>query len=209
MFKKLFCEPSLEMLLTGIEDNEPFDTLELIYIVVLVLAVIMVVNSFYKVKKSVKIQKGLETKIAGLKEEIENINSERDILVGEYKAILDKYDHVKKKKDKLHKLAYNDSLTDLPNRIAIQEVIDSAFATVRKDEKFILMHIDLDNFKIVNDTLGHTYGDELILDVSHRIREAIDENDTLARYGSDEFLIFSQNIDDVGEYEDKVKKIQK
>ena len=209
MFTKLLFRPSLCMLVGSVSNKEPLETIEIVYIIVLGLAAIMVANSFMKVKKSIKIQKGLEAKIDKLKEEIENINSERDILVGEYKSILDKYDHTKKKKDKLHKLAYNDSLTDLPNRIAIQEVIDSAFATVRKDEKFILMHIDLDNFKIVNDTLGHTYGDELILDVSHRIKEAIDENDTLARYGSDEFLIFSQNIEDIGEYEEKVKKIKK
>ena len=83
--------------------------------------------------------------------------------MGEYKALLDKYNVLKKKRDKLHKMAYNDSLTDLPNKVALHEVIDSAFATLRKEEKFILMHIDLDNFKIVNDTLGHSYGDELIL----------------------------------------------
>ncbi|MBE5935130.1 MAG: EAL domain-containing protein [Lachnospiraceae bacterium] len=209
MITKFFMKQGYGILASGIQNSDRLESLEIVYIVVLLVAVAMVGHAFFKIKKSVKIQKGLETKIATLQEEIDNINSERDILVGEYKSILDKYDATKKKKDKLHKLAYNDSLTDLPNRIALQEVIDSAFATVRKDEKFILMHIDLDNFKIVNDTLGHTFGDELILDVSHRIKEAIDENDTLARYGSDEFLIFSQNIADIGEYEEKVKKIKK
>lgn len=203
MFMKLFLKQNYGMLSLN------SDLLDTIYVVVLFLAVILVINSYLKLKKSFKKVKELEGKVENLSEEIENITSERDILVGEYKLALDKYDAAKKKKDVLHKLAYNDSLTDLPNKIALQEVIDSAFATLRKDEKFILMHIDLDNFKIVNDTLGHTYGDELILDVSHRIREAIDENDILARYGSDEFLIFSQNIEDIGEYENKVKKIKK
>ena len=189
--------------------NAGLQLIDTIYLVVLFLVVFIVINAFFKLKKSVKKERELEEKISLLNEEIENITSERDVLVVEYKSILDRYDKVKKKKDKFHKLAYNDSLTDLPNKIALQEVIDSVFATIRKDEKFILMHIDLDNFKIVNDTLGHTFGDELILDVSHRIKEAIDENDILARYGSDEFLVFSQNIEDVGQYEEKVKKIKK
>ena len=169
MFMKLLIKNNYNILASVLGNEKNLEPIELAYIVVLFVAAVLVINSFFKVKKSVKIQKGLETKIEALKEEIENINSERDILVGEYKSILDKYDHAKKKKDKLHKLAYSDSLTDLPNRVALQEVIDSAFATLRKEEKFILMHIELDNFKIVNDTLGHAYGDELILDVSHRI----------------------------------------
>lgn len=160
-------------------------------------------------KKVNNSEKKAKKNMVRVQEELDNTISERDVLMVEYKSLMDKYDATKKKKDRLHKMAYSDSLTDLPNKVALQEVIDSAFATLRKEEKFILMHIDLDNFKIVNDTLGHAYGDELILDVSHRIKEAIDENDTLARYGSDEFLIFSQNISDIGEYEEKVKKVQK
>ena len=185
------------------------NSLDKILLVVLLLLIIALLYMFLLVKKAYKLEKKNGKNVAKLKEEIENTVSERDVLMGEYKALLDKYNVLKKKRDKLHKMAYNDSLTDLPNKVALHEVIDSAFATLRKEEKFILMHIDLDNFKIVNDTLGHSYGDELILDVSHRIKEAIDENDTLARYGSDEFLIFSQNIDDIGEYEEKVKKVQK
>ena len=183
-----------------------FDKILLVVLFVLIIVIIYLVVMYRNV---CKLEKKNGKSVAKIKEELDNTISERDVLMGEYKSLLDRFDVMKKAKDKLHKMAYNDSLTDLPNKVALHEVIDSAFATLRKEEKFILMHIDLDNFKIVNDTLGHSYGDELILDVSHRIKEAIDENDTLARYGSDEFLIFSQNIDDIGEYEEKVKKVQK
>ena len=128
MFMKLFIGQNYGLL--GFNS----DLMDTIYVVVLFLAVILVINSYLKLKKSFKRVKELEGKVENLFKEIENVTSERDILVGEYKLALDKYDAAKKKKDVLHKLAYNDSLTDLPNKIALQEVIDSAFATLRKDE---------------------------------------------------------------------------
>ena len=81
--------------------------------------------------------------------------------------------------------------------------------TLRKEEVVAVMYIDLDNFKNINDVLGHSYGDELLIDVTHRLKQAIDENDYLARFGGDEFIVLSQNIGDIGLYEEKIRKIQK
>lgn len=120
-----------------------------------------------------------------------------------------KYEELKRSKEKIKKLAYTDYLTELPNRLAFTEMLDSVMLTLRNEEVVALMDVDLDNFKNINDTLGHSYGDELLIDVTHRLKQAIDENDYLARVGGDEFLILTQNLDDIGEYEAKVKKIQK
>ena len=54
------------------------------------------------------------------------------------------------------------------------------------------MDIDLDNFKNINDTLGHSYGDELLIDVTHRLKQVLGENDYLARIGGDEFVILTE-----------------
>lgn len=210
MFEKIFfLKQNYGVYKAVLASNMVLNALDKILLVVLFVMCLCIVYLITLCKKSTKSEQRLKKSTAKIQEELENAISERDVLMGEHRVLMDKYDSIKKTKDRLHKMAYSDSLTDLPNKVALHEVIESAYATLRKEEKFILMHIDLDNFKIVNDTLGHAYGDELILDVSHRIKEAIDENDTLARYGSDEFLIFSQNISDIGEYEEKVKKVQK
>ena len=120
-----------------------------------------------------------------------------------------KYEELKRSREKIKKLAYSDYLTELPNRIALIEMLDNVMLTRRSEEVIMIMDIDIDNFKHINDTLGHSYGDELLIDVTHRLKQAIDSNDYLARIGGDEFMIVTQNLEDIGEYEAKVKKIQK
>jgi polar amino acid transport system substrate-binding protein len=123
--------------------------------------------------------------------------------------LVTKYDELKQSKEKIKKLAYTDYLTELPNRLAFTEMLDSVMLTLRNEEIIAVMDVDLDNFKHINDTLGHSYGDELLIDVTHRLKQAIDENDFLARIGDDEFMILTQNIKDLGEYESKIKKLQR
>ena len=121
-----------------------------------------------------------------------------------------RYEELKRSKEQIKKLAYSDYLTELPNHLAFTEMLDSVMLTIRNEEVIAIMNVDIDNFKTINDTLGHSYGDELLIDVTHRLKQAIDEdNDYLARVGSDEFAIISQNLIDIGEYEAKIKKIQK
>ena len=120
-----------------------------------------------------------------------------------------KYDELKRSKEKMQKLAYSDYLTELPNRLAFTEVLDGVMLTLRNEEVIAIMNVDIDNFKTINDTLGHSYGDELLIDVTHRLKQAMDDNDYLARYSGDEFVVLTQNLTDIGEYEAKIKKIQK
>lgn len=127
----------------------------------------------------------------------------------EKKQLSVKYDELKRSKEKVNKLAYSDYLTELPNRIAFTEMLDSVMLTLRNEEVIALMDVDIDNFKNINDTLGHSYGDELLIDVTHRLKQAVGPDDYIARVGGDEFAILSQNITDIGEYESKIKKIQK
>ncbi len=120
-----------------------------------------------------------------------------------------KYDELKRSKDKMQKIAYTDYLTELPNRLSLTEMLDRVMLTLRNEEVIAIMNVDIDNFKVINDTLGHSYGDELLIDVTHRLKQAMDDNDYLARSGGDEYLVLTQNLTDIGEYEAKIKKIQK
>ncbi|MBA2484021.1 MAG: EAL domain-containing protein [Nitrosomonas sp.] len=89
-----------------------------------------------------------------------------------------------------------DMLTGLPNRFLFQDRLKHAIEqTQRSGKKIALMFLDLDNFKSVNDALGHLVGDELLVQVSHRIKQNIRESDTVARLGGDEFTIIIEQVD--------------
>jgi len=91
----------------------------------------------------------------------------------------------------LHHIAYHDSLTDLPNRNCFQERLRVAVEHSRQDRRFsfAVMYLDLDRFKLVNDGLGHTAGDELLKDVARRLSDCVRPRDLVARLGGDEFAI--------------------
>lgn len=120
-----------------------------------------------------------------------------------------KYDELKRSEERNKKLAYVDYLTDLPNRISFTEKLDQIMANIQKEEVIAVMYIDLDNFKNINDVLGHSYGDELLIDVTDRMKQVLNQNDYFARFGGDEFMVLTQNIQSTEVYEEKIRKIQK
>ena len=90
--------------------------------------------------------------------------------------------------------ATRDALTDLPNRLALQDGLEEAIlAAEREGRPLALLFIDLDRFKAINDTLGHTSGDEMLRQVALRLKERVRETDVVARLGGDEFIVIMQN----------------
>jgi PAS domain S-box-containing protein len=98
---------------------------------------------------------------------------------------------------RIQHLAYHDNLTGLPNRSLLQDRLAHSIAHAeRSDRKVGVLFIDLDNFKNINDTLGHDVGDELLRQVSRRLSECIRLEDTIARQGGDEFIILLDSLDE-------------
>ena len=98
---------------------------------------------------------------------------------------------------RIQHLAYHDNLTGLPNRSLLQDRLARSIARAeRAGRKVAVLFIDLDNFKNINDTLGHDVGDELLRHVSRRLSECVRIEDTIARQGGDEFIVLLDNLDD-------------
>jgi len=110
-------------------------------------------------------------------------------------AIYTNLEEIIEMEEKADFLAYHDSLTKLPNRAqAERELTDILELAKLNSEKVALFFIDLDRFKVINDTLGHHIGDGMLIELSRRIRKIISESDMLARFGGDEFVVI-MNID--------------
>jgi diguanylate cyclase (GGDEF)-like protein/PAS domain S-box-containing protein len=92
--------------------------------------------------------------------------------------------------DRIQFLAYFDSLTKLPNRALVHERLTRAIAVAKRErQKLGVLHLDIDSFKVINDCLGHSRGDELLQSIARRLQSCAREEDTVARLGGDEFLI--------------------
>jgi diguanylate cyclase (GGDEF)-like protein len=92
-------------------------------------------------------------------------------------------------------LARHDALTDLPNRAYVREQVDKVGARIQRKENVAVLCLDLDHFKAVNDTLGHSVGDQVLVEVATRLRRCARENDVVARLGGDEFAVIAVALD--------------
>ena len=105
-------------------------------------------------------------------------------------------------------LAHYDALTDLPNRVLFRERIERELRRASRGKQFALLYIDVDEFKGINDSLGHHVGDELLKAVAARIRGCIRETDDVARLGGDEFAVIQTDIENVDEVVEFVTRLQ-
>ncbi|MBB5693370.1 putative bifunctional diguanylate cyclase/phosphodiesterase [Muricoccus pecuniae] len=104
--------------------------------------------------------------------------------------------------ERLRWLANFDALTGLPNRALLGDRLDLAFATARRDGTgLVVLALDLDHFKEVNDTLGHAMGDEVLRVVASRLRSCLRTTDTLARTGGDEFVLVAPGLEEPAQLE--------
>jgi len=107
----------------------------------------------------------------------------------------------KEHQNALEKMAHFDALTNLPNRFLLSDRISQAIHSIqRTDEMSAIMFVDLDGFKLVNDTYGHQAGDYLLKTLANRLSNSIREGDTVARIGGDEFVVVISSTKDVHEF---------
>jgi diguanylate cyclase (GGDEF)-like protein len=111
-------------------------------------------------------------------------------------------------RERMHALAFYDGLTELPNRELFKERLQDALVEAgRSGRQVVVAILDLDNFKVVNDTLGHCAGDELLREASKRLRRFVCGNDTVARLGGDEFALILTKLTDAADLDNLGSRI--
>ena len=121
-----------------------------------------------------------------------------DGVVTHYTGSFDDISERKRSEEHIRFLAHHDALTRLPNRTLLEDRIRQAIAKSRRDGKHTaVLFLDLDRFKLINDTLGHDTGDRLLARVADRLKEVLRETETVARLGGDEFIIVIPGLTEI------------
>lgn len=124
-------------------------------------------------------------------------------------SMVDSFKKLEKEKKDLFLMARTDSLSGLANRNYLNEFLEILIPTAkRKNSEFAFLFLDLDNFKTINDSLGHHIGDELLLNVSDVLKKVLRPNDFIARVGGDEFVLIIQDFKSNLELTNIIKRIQ-
>ncbi|MGB5337710.1 MAG: EAL domain-containing protein [Gammaproteobacteria bacterium] len=110
--------------------------------------------------------------------------------------------------ERINHMAFHDGLTDLPNRELLRDRLGHAINVAQRYNNSVgIMFLDLDRFKTINDTLGHSVGDQLLQLVAGRLSEIVRESDTVARFGGDEFVVIAEQLTDREQLSDLASKI--
>ncbi|SKA32604.1 EAL domain-containing protein [Consotaella salsifontis] len=118
--------------------------------------------------------------------------SRQEMESGGWVATLEDITERRQAENRLAHMARHDVLTGLPNRLLYREYLEQVLGTIEDRQKIAVLSFDLDRFKAVNDTMGHPAGDELLLQVTQRIKSCIRRTDMLARIGGDEFAVIQR-----------------
>lgn len=117
---------------------------------------------------------------------VKNVRGEIDYHIASFSDIREQ----KAAEERIRHIAHHDALTGLPNRLHLSIALEQVLAdALRKSTEIAIMFIDMDRFKLINDTLGHHVGDQLLIEVAQRLRTCVRESDIVARLGGDEFVV--------------------
>ena len=115
--------------------------------------------------------------------------------------------HVAERTQQLHHLAHHDPLTQLPNRRKLAAHLESALSRAGTQQRLALLFVDVDNFKSINDTLGHSFGDRVLQHIAERLHAATAPSGLLARLGGDEFTVLLEGVQSSDEVEERAAQI--
>ena len=125
-----------------------------------------------------------------------------------YIGVFSDISSIKKSEEKLEFLAHHDPLTKLPNRLLLTASLEQSIKRAKREKKKIaVIFLDLDKFKEINDAFGHSYGDEVLVTVTKRLKSIMREQDTIGRIGGDEFIVLIEDFEEILDLEPILEKI--
>jgi diguanylate cyclase (GGDEF)-like protein/PAS domain S-box-containing protein len=137
-----------------------------------------------------------------------SVVKDKDGNILNYVALFSDISKIKDSSAKIEFLAHHDPLTNLPNRLLLKARLNKSIEKANElQQRLAIFFIDIDNFKIINDTYGHSIGDNIINLVANRLSRNIRKNDTISRIGGDEFIIVIEDILEIKDIESIAKKI--
>lgn len=191
--------------------NQPFSfyqtykTLVLSVLGIFILITIFVFVLLFYIGKLKKMKKNLNDKNEELSQLYEELVASDEEMREQYEELVLLNEKKRLSDEKLKYLAYHDPLTGLPNKLSLFEHQSTAESFVEYGKA--LYFIDIDNFKFVNDTLGHDYGDRLLIKVSDKLNRIVKDEGILYRLSGDEFVVLLEQIDDINQIESFAQKL--
>lgn len=191
--------------------NKPFSFYEayrgfvngvIIAFVILITFVIVLLGYIKKIRK---MRRELSENHEELTQTYEELTASDEEIRKQYDEMLIINERIREGEEKLVYLAYHDSLTGILNKYSLLEASDYIFT--KEKGKIALFFIDIDNFKYVNDTMGHAFGDQLIIKVCARLSTLLNDNASLYRHSGDEFILILENILGTEEAEEFAQKL--
>lgn len=171
------------------QESNPLVFIVILLIILLIILLGLILFQYTHLRRrNLRIQH-LESESASLKGQIEQRNDvEADLRLREFQ--------IREQAQQLEHEALHDDLTDLPNRALFMDRLQRALVRMRQyhDHHFAVLFLDLDRFKVINDSLGHVMGDRLLVEISERLKSCLREIDTVARWGGDEFIILVDRL---------------
>lgn len=177
-----------------------------------ILIFVLVYNALKRIKatedKLLKSCKELTTAKDEMSTAYEQLAASEAMLRQQYDESLKNQQQLLEYKEKLHFLAYHDQLTGIDNRLSLIEML-TEFLNGNNGNKCAILFVDIDNFKYVNDTMGHSFGDRLLKEISDMLVCMLDKNCSVYRLGGDEFVVLIEDFYDIYEIEKTAVKILK
>ena len=130
--------------------------------------------------------------------------TQENILQDSFEELTVVYDELAANEEKIRQLAFKDQLTGLPNRAELISEIEKVLFRFRENDKCALMYLDIDNFKYINDSFSHSVGDMLLVEIGKRLRNSFTDNELVARFEGDEFVIFVKKFRTLDELNEKI-----
>lgn len=173
----------------------------LIFFFFIVLIITLVLNNM----KRRKIEKELKASYVKLEETYEELTASEEELRNQYDKIEAHVNQIEILNKKFEHLAHHDYLTNLPNRFQFMNQLDYVMSNQKPGA---IMLLDIDNFKEVNDTMGHLYGDEILKEFATRLNKIMDSKFYAYRFGGDEFIVLLTDTENLEEVETYIQKVR-